>query len=52
MEKLDLKKKWKGLYRPPSKEIVAVVVPPLMYLMVDGVGDPNHSPADAIVIRS
>jgi hypothetical protein len=45
MEKLDLKKKWKHLYQPSAEEISAVDVPPLTYLMVDGEGDPNTSPA-------
>jgi hypothetical protein len=45
MEKLDLKKQWKHLYQPPAGAVVAVDVPPLTYLMVDGQGDPNTSPA-------
>jgi hypothetical protein len=45
MEKLDLKKQWKHLYQPPATVITAVDVPPLTYLMVDGAGDPNNSPA-------
>lgn len=45
MEKLDLKTQWKHLYQPPSTEITTVDVPPLSYLMVDGEGDPNTSPA-------
>ena len=45
MEKLDRKQKWKGLYQPPATAIAAVDVPPLTYLMVDGEGDPNTSPA-------
>lgn len=43
MEKLDLKKKWKHLYQPTAGAPVAVDVPPLKYLMVDGMGDPNNS---------
>ena len=43
--KLDLKKEWKELYQPPSDRIVALEVPPLNYLMVDGHGDPNTSSA-------
>lgn len=45
MEKLDLKKQWNHLYQPPKGTIVAVDVPPLTYLMVDGEGDPNTSQA-------
>jgi hypothetical protein len=45
MEKLDLKKQWKHLYQPRAGVLVAVDVPPLTYLMVDGQGDPNTSKA-------
>jgi hypothetical protein len=45
MEKLDLKKKWKQLYGAKAGAIVAVDVPTLTYLMVDGEGDPNTSQA-------
>lgn len=45
MEKLDLKKQWKHLYQPPATAVTAVDVPALTYLMVDGQGDPNTSPA-------
>jgi hypothetical protein len=41
MNKIDLKKEWKELYRPGTKEVVRVDVPPLNYLMIDGRGDPN-----------
>jgi hypothetical protein len=43
MEKLNLKKQWKQLYQPKAGAVVAVDVPPLTYLMVDGEGDPNTS---------
>jgi hypothetical protein len=45
MEKIDFKKKLKHLYQPSAKEVVLVDVPPMNYLMVDGVGDPNTSKA-------
>lgn len=45
MEKLDLKKQWKHLYQPSATAVTAVDIPPLTYLMVDGEGDPNTSPA-------
>lgn len=45
MKKLDLKKQWKQLYEVKQGAIVAVDVPPLTYLMVDGQGDPNTSKA-------
>jgi len=44
MEKIDYKKKLKHLYAPPANEVVRVEVPPLQYLMIDGMGDPNTSP--------
>ena len=41
MEKIDLKKEYKQLYQPSSREVVRVDVPELNFLMVDGEGDPN-----------
>jgi hypothetical protein len=41
MNKIDLKKEWKELYRPSAKQVSIVDVPPLNYLMIDGRGDPN-----------
>lgn len=41
MTKLDLKKEFKHLYSPSSKEVALVDVPPLNFLMIDGSGDPN-----------
>ena len=43
-EKIDLLKQMKHLYNPP-KDPVAVEVPPLNFLMIDGHGDPNTSTA-------
>ena len=45
MDKIDLKKELKHLYRPSSKTFVVVDVPPMQFLMVDGHGDPNTAPA-------
>ena len=45
MKKIDLKKQWKNLYGTKAGAIVAVDVPPLTYLMVDGECDPNTSKA-------
>jgi hypothetical protein len=45
MTKLDLKKEYRHLYNPSSKECSIVDVPELQYLMVDGAGDPNTSVA-------
>lgn len=44
MDKLDLKKTYRELYRAkPEPALVEVL--PLQYLMVDGEGDPNTAPA-------
>jgi hypothetical protein len=36
MKKLDLKKKYKELYSPSSKEVVVVKVPKFNFIMIDG----------------
>jgi hypothetical protein len=41
MEKLDLSKELKHLYRPSKKKVTAVDVPPLKFLMIDGEGAPE-----------
>lgn len=43
MEKTDHKKTLKHLYNPSKKDFNVVDVPPMNYLMVDGIGDPNTS---------
>lgn len=43
MEKIDLRKALKQLYRPSAKEFAMVDVPPMRYLMIDGYGNPNTS---------
>jgi len=43
MEKIDLKKQYKGLYTPSAQAFQVIEIPPLQYLMVDGHGDPNTS---------
>lgn len=50
MKTLDWKKELKHLYQPSTKEVVAVDVPAMHYLMIDGKGDPNTALeyADAI----
>jgi hypothetical protein len=52
MEKYDLKKQWKHLYGIKPGPILAVDVPPLTYLMLDGEGDPNISPAFSQAIEA
>ncbi|MEZ5873103.1 MAG: GyrI-like domain-containing protein [Nitratireductor sp.] len=43
MQKTDFKKTLKPLYAPSAKEWVEVDVPPLQYLMVDGMGSPGEA---------
>lgn len=45
MSKLDWKKDLKYLYGGAVGKMAIVDVPPMNYLMIDGKGDPNHSPA-------
>lgn len=40
MDKLDLRKQYKPLYSPGSKEFTLIEIPALQYLMIDGHGDP------------
>ncbi len=41
MKKIDFKKTLKSLYRPPVDGFVAVDVPEMQFVKVDGEGDPN-----------
>ncbi len=43
MKKINYKKDLKKLYNPTSKNVVAVDVPEMNFLMIDGEGDPNNS---------
>jgi len=43
MEKIDFKKELKHLYNPSAKDVEIVDVPPMNFIMIDGVGDPNTS---------
>ena len=52
MEKLDLKKQLKHLYRPSGKEVALVDVPSMNYLMIDGEGDPNTSKSYAEAVSA
>jgi hypothetical protein len=45
MAKLDLKKEYRQLYNPSSKQNSIVDVPETQLLMIDGAGDPNTSVA-------
>lgn len=41
MTKIDYLKQLKHLYGPSAKKVEVVDIPPLNFLMVDGMGDPN-----------
>lgn len=43
MPKLDLKKQMKVVYGASAKEVRQVEVPPMRYLMVDGLGEPGST---------
>ncbi len=45
MGTIDHKKTLAHLYGPSDKQVSVVDVPPMNFLMVDGVGDPNTAPA-------
>lgn len=50
-EKLDLTKQFKHLYLPSAKAPVIVDVPPMNFLMIDGRGDPNTTPAYSAAVE-
>ncbi|MBB6092266.1 hypothetical protein HNQ60_001112 [Povalibacter uvarum] len=52
MPKVDLKKELRHLYLPPSKDVVQVDVPTFRFLMIDGEGDPNTSPAYSAAVEA
>jgi len=45
VRKVDLKKELEHLYHASAKTVIAVDVPAMQFLMVDGEGDPNSAPA-------
>ncbi|MDP3898864.1 MAG: GyrI-like domain-containing protein [Mesorhizobium sp.] len=45
MDKIDFRKLHKALYEPPAGSFVRVDVPPMQFVKIDGVGDPNISPS-------
>jgi len=51
-EKLDLKKELRQLYRPSAKAPGIVEVPAMPFLMLDGAGNPNTSPAYQVAIQA
>jgi len=52
MTKIDFKKEAKHLYNPSAKQCVLVDVPAMNFLMLDGVGNPNNSPAFAAALET
>jgi hypothetical protein len=52
MQKIDFKKELHHLYNPPAKNVVKVDVPKLHFLMMDGEGDPNSTPAYAEALET
>lgn len=52
MPKIDAKKDFKALYSASAKQAVRVDVPALRFLMIDGSGDPNTSPAYAQAVQA
>lgn len=52
MIKRDLKRELRELYHPSSRRVVEVDVPAFSYLMIDGEGDPNTTPAYAAAVEA
>ncbi|MBN6148970.1 GyrI-like domain-containing protein [Xanthomonas sp. AmX2] len=52
MQKIDLKQDLKHLYKPSAKAVVRIDVPTLRFLMIDGEGDPDTSPAYAQAVEA
>jgi hypothetical protein len=50
MDKLDFKKTMKPFWQPPKGKFEVVEVPQLLFVRVDGKGDPNTAPAYAAAI--
>lgn len=47
MEKLDLRREYKHLYKPSAKKVSVVEVPPLQFAMIDGVLEKGVLPGDS-----
>lgn len=52
MTRRDLKRELRHLYAPSVKAVTEVDVPALRFLMVDGQGDPNTTPAYAEAVEA
>ncbi|MDH3306380.1 MAG: GyrI-like domain-containing protein [Acidimicrobiia bacterium] len=51
VEKLDLKKKYKHLYRPSATRVERVDVPELLFIMIDGAIEKGAGPSDSEAFR-
>lgn len=51
MEKTDLRKALKQFYEPSAKDFAVVDVPEMLFVMIDGEGDPNVSPVYANAVQ-
>jgi hypothetical protein len=51
MEKTDLRKALKQFYEPSAKNFAVVDVPEMLFVMIDGEGDPNVSPVYANAVQ-
>jgi hypothetical protein len=52
VEKIDLKKELSAFYKPSPKAVTDVTLPAFHFLMIDGQGDPNASPAFARAVET
>ena len=52
MPKIDFRKERKHLYQPARDSFSVVDVPPMLFLMADGHGDPNTAPAYKDVVEA
>ena len=44
MQKIDFKKDFRQLYKAPANGFTFLEVPSMLYLMIDGAGDPQNNP--------
>ena len=52
MQKIDLRKAWKHLYKPSPKKVELADVPQMNFLMIDGQGDPNTSQEFQVAVEA
>ena len=52
MDKYDVRKQFKELYAPRTRDFEVVTVPPLQYLILDGQGNPGTSAAYAEALEA